>query len=64
MNRLLKLRGIEMKLTPHSFKRTHISMITDAGTKLSTIRKKCAYRPGYSLKILYTYDRKDEYYLH
>jgi len=52
MQRILTYTDIKKKLTPHSFRHTHISMMTEAGVELPTIMKKVGHDdPDTTLKI-------------
>jgi len=52
MKRLLKSSGIKKELTPHSFRHTHISMMTEAGAELSTIMERVGHiDPNTTLKV-------------
>lgn len=52
MKRLLKKTEITKKLTPHSFRHTHISMLTEAGVDLATIMERVGHEdPNTTLKI-------------
>lgn len=52
MQRILLLTNIEKKLTPHSFRHTHISMLTESGTELPTIMKRVGHEdPNTTLKV-------------
>src|SRR5690625_294603 len=52
MKRLLKFMDTEKHLTPHAFRHTHISMMTEAGSELPTIMKRVGHEdPNTTLKI-------------
>lgn len=52
MRRLMKKTNIKKSLTPHSFRHTHISMLTEAGIELPTIMKRVGHEdPNTTLKI-------------
>ena len=52
MKRLLKFSEVEKELTPHSFRHTHISMMTEAGAELSTIMERVGHiDPNTTLKV-------------
>jgi len=52
MKRLLKFCDIKKNLTPHSFRHTHISMLTESGTELSTIMERVGHvDPNTTLKV-------------
>lgn len=52
MRRILKYAGIKKKLTPHGFRHTHISMLTESGTELPTIMERVGHEdPNTTLKI-------------
>lgn len=52
MRRLLKFTGIKKNLTPHSFRHTHISMMTESGAELPTIMKRVGHEdPNTTLKV-------------
>lgn len=52
MRRILKYVGIEKNLTPHSFRHTHISMMTEAGDELPTIMERVGHEdPNTTLKV-------------
>lgn len=52
MRRLLKFSGINKKLTPHSFRHTHISMLTESGAELPTIMERVGHvDPNTTLKV-------------
>ena len=58
MRRILKYTDIKKKLTPHSFRHTHISMLTEAGEDLPTIMERVGHEdPDTTLKI-YTHVTK------
>lgn len=52
MRRILKYTDIKKKLTPHSFRHTHISMMTEAGNELPTIMERVGHEdPNTTLKV-------------
>ena len=52
MKRLLKYSEVKKELTPHSFRHTHISMMTEAGAELSTIMERVGHiDPNTTLKV-------------
>lgn len=52
MDRLMRLTTIKKHLTPHSFRHTHISMLTEAGVDLPTIMKRVGHvDPETTLKV-------------
>lgn len=52
MKRLLKFCDIKKNLTPHSFRHTHFSMLTESGTELSTIMERVGHvDPNTTLKV-------------
>lgn len=52
MKRLLKFSEVKKELTPHSFRHTHISMMTEAGVELSTIIERVGHiDPNTTLKV-------------
>lgn len=52
MKRLLKFAKISKRLTPHSFRHTHISMLTEAGAELPTIMLRVGHiDPNTTLKV-------------
>jgi len=52
MKRLLKFSEVKKELTPHSFRHTHISMMTEAGAELSTIMERVGHiDPNTTLKV-------------
>jgi len=52
MKRLLKSSEVKKELTPHSFRHTHISMMTEAGAELSTIMERVGHvDPNTTLKV-------------
>lgn len=52
MKRLLKFTDIKKNLTPHSFRHTHISMMTESGAELSTIMERVGHvDPNTTLKV-------------
>src|SRR5699024_8647337 len=52
MKRVLKLIKIKKKLTPHSFRHTHITMLAESGTDLSTIMERVGHvDPNTTLKV-------------
>nr|WP_289038195.1 site-specific integrase [uncultured Allobacillus sp.] len=58
MRRILKYADIKKKLTPHSFRHTHISMLTEAGEDLPTIMERVGHEdPETTLKV-YTHVTK------
>src|SRR5699024_6476250 len=51
MKRLLKFSEVKKELTPHSFRHTHIPMMTEAGAELSTIMERVGHiDPNTTLK--------------
>jgi len=58
MRRLMKYTEIDKHLTPHSFRHTHISMMTEVGNDLPTIMERVGHTdPNTTLKI-YTHVTK------
>ena len=52
MRRLIKRTSIKKHLTPHSFRHTHISMLTELGIDLPTIMKRVGHvDPETTLKV-------------
>ena len=52
MRRLMRYVSFDKKLTPHSFRHTHISMMTEAGDALPTIMKRVGHEdPETTLKV-------------
>lgn len=52
MKRILKYTNIKKKLTPHAFRHTHISMMTEAGDELPTIMERVGHEdPNTTLKV-------------
>lgn len=52
MKRILKYADIKKQLTPHSFRHTHVSMMTEAGAELSTIMERVGHvDPNTTLKV-------------
>jgi len=52
MKRIMKYIGIKKGLTPHSFRHTHISMMTKSGVDLPTIMKRVGHEdPDTTLKV-------------
>lgn len=52
MRRILRYTDIKKKLTPHDFRHTHISMMTESGSELPTIMKRVGHEdPNTTLKI-------------
>ena len=55
MARLLKMTSIKKHLTPHSFRHTHISMLTEAGVNLPTIMKRVGHEDQETTMKIYTH---------
>lgn len=52
MRRIMKCIKVDKRLTPHSFRHTHISMMTEAGVDLPTIMKRVGHEdPDTTLKV-------------
>lgn len=52
MKRVLKLIKFKKHLTPHSFRHTHITMLAESGTELSTIMERVGHvDPNTTLKV-------------
>lgn len=55
MNRLLKFTSIQKKATPHIFRHTHISMLTEAGVDLNTIMNRVGHDDRETTLKVYTH---------
>ncbi|MEF2293095.1 tyrosine-type recombinase/integrase [Virgibacillus dokdonensis] len=55
MNRLLEYTNITKKATPHIFRHTHISMMTEAGIDLATIMEKVGHEDMKTTMKIYTH---------
>ncbi|MEB5454217.1 tyrosine-type recombinase/integrase [Virgibacillus pantothenticus] len=55
MNRLLEYTNITKKATPHIFRHTHISMMTEAGIDLATIMEKVGHEDMKATMKIYTH---------
>lgn len=55
MNRILKLTSIKKETTPHIFRHTHISMLTEAGINLATIMKRVGHDDADTTMRIYTH---------
>lgn len=55
MHRLLKKTSIKKKATPHIFRHTHISMLTEAGVDLDTIMDRVGHEDSATTKKIYTH---------
>lgn len=55
MNRLLKKTFIKKDATPHIFRHTHISMLTEAGVDISTIMKRVGHDDMETTMKIYTH---------
>lgn len=53
MNRLLKMAGLNEKLTPHSLRHTHTSLLAEAGVVLEDIMERLGHTDDYTTKIIY-----------
>lgn len=52
MRRIMKYVGIDKRLTPHSLRHTHVSMMTEAGNDLPSIMERIGHEdPNTTLKI-------------
>nr|WP_237088679.1 site-specific integrase [Paenibacillus larvae] len=51
MTRLLKLAGLNTKLTPHSLRHTHTSLLAEAGVSLEQIMQRLGHRSDETTKI-------------
>ncbi|WP_342068368.1 tyrosine-type recombinase/integrase [Virgibacillus chiguensis] len=54
-NRLLEYTNITKKATPHIFRHTHISMMTEAGIDLATIMEKVGHEDMKTTMKIYTH---------
>jgi integrase len=55
MNRILKMTSIKKEATPHIFRHTHISMLTEAGIDLATIMKRVGHDDADTTMRIYTH---------
>ncbi|MGG1637188.1 tyrosine-type recombinase/integrase [Paenibacillus sp. NRS-1760] len=55
MKRLLSIAGITKEVTPHSFRHTHISMLTEAGVPLPIIMKRVGHDDPKTTIRIYTH---------
>lgn len=55
MNRLLEFTEITKKATPHIFRHTHISMLTEAGVDLATIMERVGHEDIKTTMKIYTH---------
>lgn len=55
MKRIFKFTVVEKKLTPHSFRHTHISMMTESGAKLPTIMERVGHIDSNTTLKVYTH---------
>lgn len=58
MNRLLEYTNITKKATPHIFRHSHISMMTEAGIDLATIMEKVGHEDIQTTMKIYTHVTK------
>jgi len=58
MNRLLTHTSIEKSATPHIFRHTHISMMTEAGVDLTTIMERVGHDDAQTTLKIYTHVTK------
>lgn len=55
MDRILKMTSIKKEATPHIFRHTHISMLTEAGVDLATIMKRVGHDDADTTMKIYTH---------
>ncbi|TSB44921.1 tyrosine-type recombinase/integrase [Alkalicoccobacillus porphyridii] len=55
MERLMSMTSIKKKATPHIFRHTHISMLTEAGVDLPTIMKRVGHEDVATTMKVYTH---------
>lgn len=55
MNRILKMTSIKKEATPHIFRHTHISMLTEAVIDLATIMKRVGHDDADTTMRIYTH---------
>lgn len=58
MDRLLTYTSIKKSATPHIFRHTHISMLTEAGVDLSTIMERVGHDDAQTTLKIYTHVTK------
>lgn len=58
MSRLMKISGIENKLTPHSLRHTHTSLLAEAGVSLPEIMKRLGHKDDDTTKDVYLHITK------
>ncbi|ARF66566.1 site-specific integrase [Paenibacillus larvae subsp. pulvifaciens] len=58
MTRLLKLAGLNTKLTPHSLRHTHTSLLAEAGVSLEQIMQRLGHRSDETTKNIYLHVTK------
>lgn len=59
MRRLLKLAGLNTKLTPHSLRHTHTSLLAQAGVGLPQIMERLGHKDEDTTKNIYLHVTKE-----
>ncbi|MEC3621412.1 tyrosine-type recombinase/integrase [Bacillus subtilis] len=59
MNRLLKLAGLNTKLTPHSLRHTHTSLLAQAEISLPQIMERLGHKDENTTKNIYLHLTKE-----
>jgi integrase len=60
MARLLKLAGLNEKLTPHSLRHTHTSLLTEAGVGLEEIMERLGHKDDATTRHIYLHITKSK----
>ncbi|MDT2291641.1 tyrosine-type recombinase/integrase [Paenibacillus larvae] len=60
MTRLLKLAGLNTKLTPHSLRHTHTSLLAEARVSLEQIMQRLGHRSDETTKNIYLHVTKPQ----
>lgn len=58
MNRLLRIAGLNEKLTPHSLRHTHTSLLAEAGVDLQAIMERLGHKDDETTKNVYLHVTK------
>lgn len=59
MKRLLKFAGLNQKLTPHSLRHTHTSLLAEAKVSLEQIMDRLGHADDYTTKSIYLHVTKE-----
>lgn len=60
MNRLLGLAGLNTKLTPHSLRHTHVSLLAEAGVELHEIMDRLGHKDDATTQQIYLHVTKEK----